>query len=327
MATTREPAPLVTRGEAMCIRAMKPEERTASFVASTEAVDSYGDIVDQASWQLDHFKANPIVLYGHNSRELPIGKATDIAVRNGQLEATIKFASAEANPRAEEVWRLIQEGILRAVSVGFVPTDGKSEVRDGKDVFVWRSPVLKEISVVPVPANHEALARLKAAFASTHDSETPALPGTNPRNAEETAMDPKELTAKIEKQAVELAEMGAKVKALETEKNALEKQCESLVKSRDEALARASKSEDGLIELEVEALVGKKITPAEKADFVELRKTNTGLFRRMVEQRSAMTLDTTVTPVEREAVQPRTVSNGSASANLLADVKKLAGIG
>lgn len=308
---TRQPPSLVTREGALCIRGVRVEERSADFIASTDAIDSHGDIIDQESWRLEHFLANPIVLYGHQSSELPIGKATSTVVRNGQLETTIRFASAEANPRAEEVWRLVQEGVLRAVSVGFLPTDGKYEMRDGKDVFVWRAPVLKEISVVPVPANHEALARMKAAFAAGNDHK-------------ESVMDPKELQSKIEKQSIELAELAAKLKSNETEKAALERQNDLLAKARDEALARASKAEDALVELEVEALVGTKITPAEKADFVELRKTNPGLYRRMLDQRPDLALGAVVTPKEREAVKGRSVGNGGASAALLADVKKSA---
>ena len=312
MSNTCEPTALVTRGDAMCLRAHKAEERTATFVASTEAVDSHGDIVDQASWQLDHFKANPIVLYGHNSRDLPIGKATDVAVKNGQLEATIKFASAEANPRAEEVWRLVQEGILRAVSVGFLPTNGNYEKRDGKDVFVWRSPILKEISVVPVPANHEALARLKKAFAAANDEQTPALPGTNPRNAEkESDMDAKDMNAKIESQLLALAERDAKVKALETDKAALEAQNKSLVEARDTAVAKADKLEAAVIEQEVEALVGKKISAAEKPLFVDLCKTNKDLFTKMIEQRASMKLEEEITKDGKKDGNPKAAGDTS----------------
>ncbi len=318
MSKNREPTALVTRGEAMCLRAMKPEERSASFVASTEAIDSHGDIIEQASWQLDHFKANPIVLYGHNSRELPIGKATDVAVKNGQLEATIKFASAEANPRAEEVWRLVQEGILKAVSVGFLPTNGNYEVRDGKDVFVWRQPILKEISVVPVPANHEALARIKAAFAADHDSETQALPGNETSNAEkEVHVDVKELEAKIAVQTASLNDASAKIKTLETDKAALEAQNKSLVEARDNAIAKADKLEAAVIEQEVDALVGKKISPAQKKTYLALRKSNPDLFTEMVAQLADMNLDKTVTPPVREPGKVRSISGGTASAVLL----------
>jgi HK97 family phage prohead protease len=330
MATTREPPALVTRGEAMCVRAMRVEERTAEFVASTDAVDSHGDVVDQESWQLAHFKANPIVLYGHNSRELPIGMATKVGVKNGQLEATIKFASAAANPRAEEVWQLVQEGVLRAVSVGFLPTDGRYEMRDGNEVFVWRSPVLKEISVVPVPANHEALARIKAAFVAANNSENPALPGSN-RNAEEVQMDPKEMQSKIEKQAAELGERDAKIKALEsenkslgTEKAALEAQNKALVEARDKAEAKAAGLEDAVIEQEVEALVGRKIAPAQKKTYLALRKSNPDLFKEMVEQLGELKLDTVVTPKEREVAKARSLDSGADA--FLANVKKAAGL-
>lgn len=155
---------LVSREGALALKAIRQTEREVDFVASTDAVDSYGDVVDQASWQLSHYLENPVVLYGHQSRDLPIGKASNVGVRNGRLEATVRFASAEANPMAEQVWKLVQEGILRAVSVGFLPVEGRYEMRGGDEVFVWRSPILKEISVVPVPANPEALAKMKSAF-------------------------------------------------------------------------------------------------------------------------------------------------------------------
>lgn len=330
MATTpkREAPALVTRSEAMCVRAMRVEERSAEFVASTGAIDSHGDIVDQESWQLEHFKSNPIVLYGHNSRELPIGTATKVGVKNGQLEATIKFASAEANPRAEEVWRLVQEGVLRAVSVGFLPTDGRYEMRDGDEVFVWRSPVLKEISVVPVPANHEALARIKAAFAAANDPLTPALPGHQPGNTEkESVMDVKELEAKVAVQAASLTDASAKIKSLETDKAALEAQNKSLVEARDKAEARAAKLEDAVIEQEVDALVGKKITPPQKKTYLALRKSNPDLFKEMVEQLCDLSLDKVVTPPEREPTKVRSIGGGGASAALLTRVKKAAELG
>ena len=134
----RDTSDLVTRDDALVCKLVNAEQRTADFVASTDALDSHGDIVEQ-DWVLDHFKANPVILYGHNSRDLPIGQATYVGVEMGSLMVTVKFASAEANPMAEQVWRLVQERVLRAVSVGFKPTDGRYEMRDGREVFVWSS--------------------------------------------------------------------------------------------------------------------------------------------------------------------------------------------
>jgi len=144
---------------ALAIRKVKAEERSIEVTASTAIVDSYGDIVEQ-TWDLERYNANPVVLYGHDSDELPIGHASGIGVQDGKLQATLNFVNAEANPLAEKVWNSIQQKSLRAVSVGFLPKDTRWETRDGKEVYVMANNELHEISVVPVPANREALMRL-----------------------------------------------------------------------------------------------------------------------------------------------------------------------
>jgi HK97 family phage prohead protease len=310
---------MVGASGALALKSIRANQREADFVASTDAVDSHGEVIDQSSWVLNHYVANPVVLYAHDSRELPIGKATNVGVRSGRLEATIQFASAESNPMAEQVWRLVQEGMLRAVSVGFVPTDGRYEVRDGAEVFVWTSPVLKEISVVPVPANHEALSRMKSAF----KTDNPASPPANNKGgdaAEETNMDLKDLQSKIEAQAKDLGKLEnerndaaalaakaedenralkAQIKTLETERAteraAFEAQNKALAAERDAATAKVVEFEAKAIELEVESLVGVKITPADKDTFLELRKTNPDLFKKMIAQRAPLNLTAQIT--------------------------------
>lgn len=137
------------------------ETREASFVASTAAVDAHGEIVEQ-DWDLSRFRSNPVVLYAHQSRDLPIGKCTRCEVVNGRLECTIKFASASASPLAAQVYELVKEGTLRAVSVGFIPGDARLETRAGRDVVVLSKNVLHEISIVPIPSNPEAIAMTRA---------------------------------------------------------------------------------------------------------------------------------------------------------------------
>ena len=152
---------MVTRSHGLRIRAVREADREADFIASTECIDSYDEIVEQV-WDLDRYLGNPVVLFAHDSRSLPIGQCTSVGVRNGNLECTIRFASAEANPMAENVWQSVKEKTLRAVSVGFVPRDVRREMRDGDEVYVLSDNELHEISVVPIPANPEALAKMRA---------------------------------------------------------------------------------------------------------------------------------------------------------------------
>lgn len=148
------------------LKSFNSATRTAEFIASTDAIDSYDEIVEQ-SWDLSRFKSNPVILYAHDRRSLPIGKAQrcDVvvaAVGGARLECTIEFATEKMNPEAEKVWQLVQNGFLKAVSVGFRPKTVKREVRDGKEIYVLSDNVLHEISIVPIPANPEALAKMKS---------------------------------------------------------------------------------------------------------------------------------------------------------------------
>jgi HK97 family phage prohead protease len=373
---------LVRRSDALHVRAIRDDAREVDFVASTETIDSWDEIIDVASWKLGRFLANPVILYGHQSYELPIGQATRCEIVKDELQCTIRFASADANPEAEKVWKLVQEKVLRAVSVGFKPTDGKYEMRDGRDVYVLYGADLREISVVAIPANPDCLAVMKSAALEKADPATrerirsataargiarstadgsilsktipePSAPSTATKQsakpgATETTMNEAEVKALQEKTALavataQLAEKTAtearlkaesdlrageaQMKTLATEKAALEAQTKSLADARDAEKVRADAAEGQLIELEVDSNVGpdKKIAPAEKEMFVELRKTNPELFKKMLAQRSPMTLGKPVVPAPTEENGGATKAIAASVDDVEAEIEKLAG--
>lgn len=118
-------------------------------LASTNAVDRQGDVVDQNGWDLKNFLLNPVILWAHKYDELPVGKAISTNVGADGLEIEFEFAPASANAKAEEVRQLFDGGFLNAVSVGFIPKE-----RNGNTIT---KAELLEVSIVPVPANQEAL--------------------------------------------------------------------------------------------------------------------------------------------------------------------------
>lgn len=133
-------------------------------IASTDAADRMGDVVDQ-SWKLDEFRKNPVILFGHDYSQPPVGRAVSVEVRDGRLVAEIEWDTGHA--MGALVARQFAEGFLNAVSVGFKP--GRQVPRsllDEKDPryakgeygVVFLENTLLEISAVPVPANGEALA-------------------------------------------------------------------------------------------------------------------------------------------------------------------------
>lgn len=124
------------------------------FIASSEAVDRHGEVVKQDGWDLKNYLSNPVILWGHDYYKMPVGKATKIYVENAKLIVEGIWASAAANPEAEQIRNLYLEGMVNAVSVGFIAKEWEGNV-------ITKAELL-EISLVTVPANQEALSLLKS---------------------------------------------------------------------------------------------------------------------------------------------------------------------
>src|SRR5687767_5765621 len=70
------------------------EASGVTVVCSNATVDRYGDIIEQ-NWALDNFRKNPVLLFAHESRSLPVGRVSQIGVQGGQLIAQLEFPTAE----------------------------------------------------------------------------------------------------------------------------------------------------------------------------------------------------------------------------------------
>jgi HK97 family phage prohead protease/HK97 family phage major capsid protein len=133
------------------------------FVLSDETPDRYGDVISAEGWQLGNFKRNPIALFGHNS-SFPIGSWKDLHVENGALRGHLQLAPAGTSERIDELRKLVEAGILKAVSVGFLPIEKKTmdETADAYfGPFKYLKQELIETSLVSIPANPNALAVAK----------------------------------------------------------------------------------------------------------------------------------------------------------------------
>jgi HK97 family phage prohead protease/HK97 family phage major capsid protein len=134
------------------------------FVLSDETPDRMDDIIMSDGWDLANFKKNPIALFNHKS-DFPIGKWRNLRVDKQQLKGYLQLAPAGTSDRIDEIRRLIEADILKAVSVGFRPIARQS--RDAKDVHGFNGSIftkseLVETSLVAVPANPNALAIAKS---------------------------------------------------------------------------------------------------------------------------------------------------------------------
>lgn len=143
------------------------------FVMSSPRTDAYGDQVVQ-DWDLSQFQRNPIALWQHSPAQ-PIGTWEDVRVVDGKLQGRLKPAARGTSPTVDMVLNLLEQRILRMVSVGF--RAGEAEPLNPKDPFGGyrlSKNVLMECSVVAIGANDDAL--LKFVRAHTPSTMSAFLP-------------------------------------------------------------------------------------------------------------------------------------------------------
>ena len=119
-------------------------------VGSNGMVDRHGESINPMGWKLENYLNNPVVLWGHDYRALPIGKAVKVWIENEQLMFDIQMS--KTYDMGKKVYDLIQEGIVNTVSVGFIPLK-----LDETGKYTWAEQELLELSFVTVPANPSAL--------------------------------------------------------------------------------------------------------------------------------------------------------------------------
>jgi HK97 family phage prohead protease len=136
------------------------ESRFSRFVASSNRIDRYGDIIEQ-EWALDDFMKNPVFLWSHNSWGEPIGWVREFEANAERTEtvARVEFAPAGHDPFVDKLVRAVNMRLIRAVSVGFVPVEMEDRLdeRGRWDGYRFLRSALIELSLCTIPANPDAL--------------------------------------------------------------------------------------------------------------------------------------------------------------------------
>lgn len=136
-----------------------PDARTIKFLISTDSIDRDGDVLDPKGWQVDAYKKNPVVLWSHDYSSLPVAKAISMETTKNGLAAVAEFPAKGVHPFADTVYELLKGGFLSAASVGFKPIE-QEKAADREKGYNYSRQELLEFSVVPIPANPEALVQL-----------------------------------------------------------------------------------------------------------------------------------------------------------------------
>lgn len=149
-------APLEVSVPSIETLAHEPSNDEFRFALSSEAVDTYGDVIRQMGWRYERFDKNPIALQFHRGSTLPIGTWSKRGIENGMLKASLRFSSDRDAKRIEHQ---VRERTLRMTSVGFMPGEWKwsEDPKRKYGIDFLDGHVLLEASVVSIGANPDAL--------------------------------------------------------------------------------------------------------------------------------------------------------------------------
>lgn len=133
------------------------EKKTVTAHVSTYEWDRTLEKFAPGAWDLGNYQKNPVILWAHDQKSPPIGRAIEIKEDANGLVAVAEFDTE--SERGAEIFGLYERGFLNAFSVGFIPKSHIQEPVPGQNQkgVVWTSAELLEFSAVSVPANPGAV--------------------------------------------------------------------------------------------------------------------------------------------------------------------------
>lgn len=108
------------------IRAIDSSRGIVQYISSSQAIDSYNEVVSMQGWDGSRLEKNAPVVDSHNyaSVECLLGKIVQSAIRKGQLIQDVQFAiDVPSNVLAQKAFAMVEAGYLKGCSIGFIPTE------------------------------------------------------------------------------------------------------------------------------------------------------------------------------------------------------------
>lgn len=121
-------------------------------------VDAQKDIVKPGAFDKVLKSGDPVKVYvnhGWKRGELPVGIWTDLEQDSIGLKGNAKLETRM--PAALDAYWSIKSGMVNGLSIGFAVDPSAIEIRNGGGRIIHSVAYLKEISIVDVPANDQAL--------------------------------------------------------------------------------------------------------------------------------------------------------------------------
>lgn len=148
------------------------ENRVIERITTTETPDRMGDIVRATGIDISNYRKNPVVLFAHDSRNLPVGQSLKEFITNDGVpgwKSQDVFLNNEVDPsgRSDLIYRFVKSGALKGGSIGFRPVESKWDYtpleKETMGLGNYGVDYIKceklEHSCCAIPANGDALAK------------------------------------------------------------------------------------------------------------------------------------------------------------------------
>ncbi|HLP51994.1 MAG TPA: HK97 family phage prohead protease [Chitinophagales bacterium] len=271
-------------------------QHNLTFILSDETVNSYGFRVLTQGIALEQFKKNPVMLYNHDETKV-IGKWDNIRVEGTELKADAVFD--EQDEFAMSIKAKVEQGFIKGASLGFNISDSSEEeevMLSGQTRPTVTGAVAFEASIVAMPGNlnalydatgkklqmdEDALVRLKLLPVTQKQTTDMKL---STKTLHRLNLKPDSTLVDVEAAVERLAK---KADDTERELNTMKEQQKVELKTRAAALVDA-------------AIKARKITAADKEEYVTLAATNYTAVEKMFAKMNAPLLPggNTSAPVE-----------------------------
>jgi hypothetical protein len=144
------------------------EARVVSYTITDETVDRYGDIVRAKGVRLANYVNNSVIQFAHDYEQPPVGVSlkTWYDKQANAVKSLGLFYDdrVDSTGRSDLIFRFVASGGMPGTSIGFMPMkttrptdDERTELHMGEYGVIFDECDLMEFSVVPVPANPNAL--------------------------------------------------------------------------------------------------------------------------------------------------------------------------
>jgi HK97 family phage prohead protease len=181
----------------MTIKAVDDEKRIIEGIATTPSTDRYGDIVQPKGAK---FTLPFPFLWQHDSHQ-PIGHVVDAKVTDAGIWIQVQLANVlepgKLKDRLDEAWQSIKSGLVRGLSIGFMPIKSLDIENSWAQEYVewdWL-----ETSAVTIPANVDgSITSVKSVDKKAIKKNSPVfLEGVKPAKKEEERVAPEPKKKKV----------------------------------------------------------------------------------------------------------------------------------